>query len=99
MFPEALRPSTRSRSTGGLRVNLLVNYGWRCNLQCALKHLAAETPAPLRLSAYLMCYADIYVVDTLWPDMKLQDFLDALDRYQHQDVTLGGQRAGYLKIP
>lgn len=46
-----------------------------------------------RLSGFLpiqCAYADIYVVDTLWPDMQVQDFLDALDWYQHQDVTLGG---------
>ena len=116
VFPDALRPFARSRSAGDLRVNLLVNYGWRWNLQYALEQSAsaAEAPAPLsalassavsrvdlvirwgghrRLSGFLpiqCAYADMYVARALWPDMKVQDFLDALDWYQHQDVTLGG---------
>lgn len=46
-----------------------------------------------RLSGFLpaqCAYADIYVVDRLWPDMQVRDFFDALDWYQRQDVTLGG---------
>ena len=46
-----------------------------------------------RLSGFLpaqCAYADIYVVDSLWPDMTLQEFIDALQWYQSQDVTLGG---------
>ncbi len=35
-------------------------------------------------------YADFYSVDTLWPDFKRDDFVDALKWYSHQDVTLGG---------
>ena len=47
VFPDALWPFTRSRSPSDLCVNLLVNYGWRWDLQYAL-----EQSAPLRLSAY-----------------------------------------------
>ena len=118
MFPDALRPFAQTRSTGDLRVNLLVNYGWRWDLEGALKEPAPRAersaPAPLsslassavsrvdlvirwgghrRLSGFLpiqCAYADIYVVDALWPDMQVQDFLGALHWYQHQDVTLGG---------
>ena len=118
MFPDALRPFAQTRSAGDLRVNFLVNYGWRWDLESTLKEPAAlaEGPAsaPLstlasaavsrvdlvvrwgghrRLSGFLpiqCAYADIYVVDALWPDMQVQDFLGALRWYQHQDVTLGG---------
>ena len=46
-----------------------------------------------RLSGFLpiqSVYADFYVVDSLWPDFKEQDFYDALEWYDKQDVTLGG---------
>lgn len=46
-----------------------------------------------RLSGFLpvqSVYADIFVVDEMWPDFKLEHFYDALDWYQSQDVTLGG---------
>jgi undecaprenyl diphosphate synthase len=46
-----------------------------------------------RLSGFLpfqCAYADLYVVDTLWPEMELEEFLRALNWYQKQDVTLGG---------
>ena len=46
-----------------------------------------------RLSGFLpiqSVYADIYVVDTLWPDFEIDQFHRALEWYQHQDVTLGG---------
>jgi undecaprenyl diphosphate synthase len=46
-----------------------------------------------RLSGFLpaqCAYADLYVVDSLWPDMTPQEFIDALQWYQTQDVTLGG---------
>jgi len=46
-----------------------------------------------RLSGFLpvqCAYADIVVVDTLWPDMREQDVLDAIAWYARQDVTLGG---------
>lgn len=46
-----------------------------------------------RLSGFLpvqCAYADFYVIDTLWPDSRPEEFLDALAWYQTQDVTLGG---------
>lgn len=46
-----------------------------------------------RLSGFLpvqSVYADFYVVDNMWPDFKAQDFYDALQWYNKQDVTLGG---------
>ena len=35
-------------------------------------------------------YADFYVIDSMWPDFKEEDFYDALNWYDKQDVTLGG---------
>lgn len=46
-----------------------------------------------RLSGFLpvqCAYADVHVVETLWPDARPEDFLEALAWYQGQDVTLGG---------
>ena len=35
-------------------------------------------------------YADFYVVDDFWQDYENQHFIDAINWYQKQDVTLGG---------
>lgn len=46
-----------------------------------------------RLSGFLpvqSIYADMYVIDDLWPDFKPSHFSDALEWYSKQDVTLGG---------
>ncbi|MGX8700971.1 undecaprenyl diphosphate synthase family protein [Caproiciproducens sp.] len=46
-----------------------------------------------RLSGFLpiqSIYADIYVLDELWPDFRPEQFYRALAWYQDQDVTLGG---------
>ena len=46
-----------------------------------------------RLSGFLpvqSVYADFYVVDWLWPDFQPEDFYQALEWSQKQDVTLGG---------
>lgn len=46
-----------------------------------------------RLSGFLpvqSVYSDFYVVDALWPDYQDQHFIDAIEWYQQQDVTLGG---------
>jgi undecaprenyl diphosphate synthase len=93
------------RSQGDIRVNLLVNYGWQWDF-ASLERSGALASAGVpridlvvrwggrrRLSGFLpaqCAYADIYVVDTLWPDMTAQEFIDALQWYQAQDVTLGG---------
>jgi undecaprenyl diphosphate synthase len=46
---------------------------------------------PRHIVLPLQCaYADFFVVDTLWPDMRPYEMLDALEWYQKQDVTLGG---------
>jgi len=46
-----------------------------------------------RLSGFLpvqSIYADIFIVDDLWPDLKPQHFEKALQWYSKQDITLGG---------
>jgi undecaprenyl diphosphate synthase len=46
-----------------------------------------------RLSGFLpiqSIYADFYVVNELWPDFSIDQFHEALEWYQDQDVTLGG---------
>jgi len=63
-------------SAAASRVDLVIRWGGR-----------------RRLSGFLpmqCAYADLYVVDALWPDMQLQECIDALSWYQRQDVTLGG---------
>ena len=46
-----------------------------------------------RLSGFLpvqSVYADIFVVDELWPDFEPEQFARALAWFSHQDRTLGG---------
>ncbi len=63
-------------SAGVSRVDLVVRWGGRRRLSGFL---------PLQCA-----YADFYVLGGLWPDLERGDFLEALDWYQDQDVTLGG---------
>lgn len=58
------------------RVELVIRWGGRSRLSGFL---------PLQCA-----YADLHVIDTLWPDMQPEEFLDALRWYQSQDVTMGG---------
>lgn len=113
-FPDALRPYATKRTSGDLKVNLLVNYGWEWDLRTGLESSNGNSSASIstlgsasvsrvdlvmrwggcrRLSGFLpmqCAYADIFVVDTLWPDMCVSEFVDGLAWYQDQDVTLGG---------
>ncbi|HZK30161.1 MAG TPA: undecaprenyl diphosphate synthase family protein [Methanoregula sp.] len=46
-----------------------------------------------RLSGFLplqSAYADLCVVDAMWPDFEVEQFYDALRWYQDQDITRGG---------
>ncbi len=106
-FPEELLDYTRRTSVngGGLRVNLLVNYGWKwdlshiqvdgqpCSKDISRIDLIIRWGGMRRLSGFLpiqSVYADFYVAEHLWPDYTDQDFQDALEWYGRQDVTLGG---------
>jgi undecaprenyl diphosphate synthase len=58
------------------RVDLVVRWGGRRRLSGFL---------PLQCA-----YADLFVVNTLWPDMALDEFHEALHWYSLQETTLGG---------
>ncbi len=103
LFPLELQAHATTRSPGDLRVNLLVNYGWQWDLAGLPERLRSEQASRVdlvvrwggrnRLSGFLpvqSAYADIYTLDTLWPDMHPDDLLVALEWYEKQDVTLGG---------
>jgi undecaprenyl diphosphate synthase len=110
VFPEKLLALARARSRGDIKINLLVNYGWRWDLFGRARQtgrtrralgssgvsridLVIRWGGRRRLSGFLpvqCAYADIYVVDTLWPDMQVEEFTDALRWYAEQDVTIGG---------
>ncbi|MBS6396257.1 MAG: undecaprenyl diphosphate synthase family protein [Clostridiales bacterium] len=106
-FPEELRPYTVRTPVhgGGIRVNFLVNYGWKWDLSHMREDgkpyssdisridLIIRWGGMRRLSGFLpmqSVYADFYVADSLWPDYTDEDFLQALQWYEGQDVTLGG---------
>jgi len=107
MFPPALRPYVeRTRfGDGGIKVNLLVNYSWRWDLEemRSTGRLGSHDVTPIdlvirwggrcRLSGFLpvqSVYADICVLPRLWPDGSEDDLYEALDWYQAQDPTRGG---------
>lgn len=58
------------------RIDLIIRWG-------GMRRLSGLLPVQA-------VYADFFVVEKLWPDFAEQDFRDALEWYQHQDVTLGG---------
>ena len=103
VFPDALT-RYRTRQGTGMRVNLLVNYGWEWDL-AGLKNgglrsadvsridLIVRWGGMRRLSGFLpvqSVYADFHVCDAYWPDFRPEQFDAALDWYGRQDVTLGG---------
>lgn len=114
-FPEALLPYTKRTTfgNGGLKVNLLINYGWEWDLSSintcdnttrriipqihsndiSRIDLIIRWGGRRRLSGFLPAqsvYSDFYVIDDLWPEFTSEHFLNALEWYNTQDVTLGG---------
>lgn len=102
-FPDTLKPF-RQRQGAGMKVNLLVNYGWEWDLN-GLRSGALRSEAVSRidlvvrwgggrrLSGFLpaQCvYADIFVIDAYWPDFTEHHLHDALSWFERQDRTLGG---------
>lgn len=90
---------------GGIRLNFLVNYGWQWDLSHIEKDgtpyssdisridLIIRWGGMRRLSGFLpiqSVYADFYVEKHLWPDYTDEDFMNALEWYGKQDITLGG---------
>lgn len=106
-FPDELRDYTKRTTIngGGIKVNLLVNYGWKWDLS---KIKTDNKPYSLdvsridmiirwggmrRLSGFLpiqSVYSDFYVEDKMWPDYNDEDFVKALEWYEKQDITYGG---------
>lgn len=102
-FPEALLPFTDRNNEvqeEGMRVNLLVNYGWEWDMKngfasCDVPRidLVIRWGGMCRLSGFLpiqTVYSDICVLNELWPDFAESQFDRALAWYRRQDVTLGG---------
>lgn len=103
LFPTPLK-RFRERCGSGIKVNLLVNYGWDWDIdglrQGSLRSgevsridLIVRWGGGRRLSGFLplqSVYADIYVIDALWPEYAPEHFQEALSWYQQQDSTLGG---------
>jgi undecaprenyl diphosphate synthase len=102
-FPKELEPYL-SRQGAGLKVNLLVNYGWKWDLaglrEGALRSqviprmdLIVRWGGSSRLSGFLpvqSVYADLHVRSELWPDYHPTHFKEALAWFREQDRTLGG---------
>jgi undecaprenyl diphosphate synthase len=102
-FPAELR-AFRTRQGEGIRVNFLVNYGWQWDLaglkEGALRStdvsqldLIVRWGGGRRLSGFLpvqSVYADIFVIDALWPDFKPRHLDEALSWLATQDQTMGG---------
>ncbi|MEG1931257.1 MAG: undecaprenyl diphosphate synthase family protein [Anaerovorax sp.] len=103
-FPKELLPFTKrvKFGEGSMKVNFLVNYGWDWDLHhggaLASKDISRidlilRWGGRCRLSGFLpvqSVYSDMYVFSEMWPDFKPQQFYNALNWYQTQDVTLGG---------
>ncbi len=55
--------------------------------------LVIRTSGEMRLSNFLLwqsAYAEIYVTETLWPDFRGTDFLQAIAEYQQRERRYGG---------
>ncbi len=102
-FPAELM-EFRQRRGQGMKVNLLVNYGWEWDLaglqdgrlrsqEVSRLDLIVRWGGGRRLSGFLpvqSVYADFYVRDELWPDFEADHFEQALAWFRQQDQTLGG---------
>lgn len=104
-FPKELLPYTEFLAPGKndpdvMRVNLLVNYGWEWDMKndwvsktIPRVDLVIRWGGMCRLSGFLpiqTVYSDFCIREELWPDFEEEQFEEALQWYQRQDVTLGG---------
>ncbi len=100
LLPFANHERRQACSEGTIKVNLLTNYGWEWDMKNGWASsdipridLVIRWGGMCRLSGFLpiqTVYSDFYIVKELWPDFQEQQFMDALQWYQKQDVTLGG---------
>ncbi|HCT65763.1 MAG TPA: dihydroorotate dehydrogenase [Lachnospiraceae bacterium] len=100
-FPTELLPYThRVDNNEKIKVNFLVNYGWKwdlenglCSKEISRIDMIIRWGGMCRLSGFLpvqSVYSDIYIIRELWPDFQEEQLKGALEWYQKQDVTLGG---------
>jgi undecaprenyl diphosphate synthase len=103
VFPQELRDLPRSNAPG-LKVNLLVNYDWRWDLEGLKEGDIRSASVPSidlivrwggmhRLSGFLpvqSVYADFFSIPEYWPDFTPEHFERALIWFKRQDRTLGG---------
>ena len=100
LLPYTSRERSSDRGKGILRVNFLVNYGWEWDMkndwasrEIPRIDLVIRWGGMCRLSGFLpiqSVYSDFYIVKELWPDFQEEQFTEALQWYQKQDITLGG---------
>src|SRR6202044_814271 len=60
---------------------------------CPAPDLLIRTSGEMRISNFLLwqiAYAELYVTDTLWPDFRRADLLNAILDYQKRDRRFGG---------
>ena len=102
-FPAELA-AFRVRQGAGIKVNFLVNYDWEWDLaglrngalrsaDVSRMDMVVRWGGGRRLSGFLpvqSVYADIFVLDSLWPDFRPQHLDAALAWFGQQDRTLGG---------
>jgi undecaprenyl diphosphate synthase len=102
-FPKVLEVFRQRRGTG-MKVNLLINYGWEWDLdglrngglrsnEVSRLDLIVRWGGGRRLSGFLpvqSVYADFYVRDEYWPDFDPLHFEHALSWFKRQDRTFGG---------
>jgi undecaprenyl diphosphate synthase len=80
-----------SLKTADLKENGILNHLRSCEVSKI--DLIIRWGGWSRLSGFLpvqSTYADIYIVEELWPDFKPVHFTKALEWYSKQDITLGG---------
>jgi len=104
LFPQQLALLNDRSAVSGIKVNLLVNYGWQWDLDglrngrlrsgdISRLDLIVRWGGGRRLSGFLpvqSVYADIFVRDELWPDYEPYHLDEALAWFKDQDRTLGG---------
>ncbi|HLK48416.1 MAG TPA: isoprenyl transferase [Bryobacteraceae bacterium] len=64
---------------------------------CPDPDLLIRTSGEMRISNFLLwqiAYAELYVTETLWPDFKRRDLLQAILEYQKRERRYGGLSAG-----
>jgi undecaprenyl diphosphate synthase len=102
-FPAELTPFL-VRQGRGMKVNLLVNYGWNWDLDgmsngglrshaISRMDLIVRWGGSSRLSGFLpvqSVYADLHIRPELWPEFQPSHFEQALAWFRKQDRTLGG---------